>query len=84
MLNETVKKGKTIHEGSFIQTKIDIENLLLKAMVRSEGKWVEIKDLSQAIPLDILDRSAMMDMDMDKDMEVFTQVIASEVSQASL
>ena len=84
MLNETIKKGKEAHVGSFIQTKIDIENLVLKALVRTEGKWVEIKDLTQAIPTDILDRSDMMDMDMDKDIEVFTQVIASEGSQASL
>ncbi len=82
MINDTIKKGKSIHQNCFIQTKVDIENLTLKALVRSEGKWTEIKDITQAIPLDILDRTAVSDMEADN--EVFTQVVASEGSQASL
>ncbi len=82
LINETIKKGKAIHQNSFIQTKVDIENLTLKASVRIEGKWTDIKDLTQAIPLDILDKTAVSDMDTDN--EVFTQALTGEGSQPSL
>ncbi len=85
MLADTVKRGKDLHPNTFIRTKIDIDQLTIKAMVKVNDKWTDIKELTQAIPLDSLDRNNPADIaELDSDMEVFTQVIASEVSQASL
>lgn len=81
MINEAVRKGKESHKDSFIMTKVDIDKLILKAMVRKDNRWVELSDICQAIPTDILDRTSTADLETD--MEVFTQA-ASEVSQASL
>ncbi len=87
MIAEIVKKGKAIMPDTFVRTKVDIENLLLKAMVkdRDTGKWTDLKDLTCAIPLTILDSNVSDQVsELDSDMEVLTQAIASEQSQASL
>jgi len=81
MLSDTVKRGKAMHPDSFIRTKVDIDNLLVKAMIRQGDRWVDIDALTQKIPLNIGDNRLA---ELDSDMEVFTQVIASEGAQASL
>lgn len=87
MINETISKGKAANPDTFIRTKVDIEKLVVMGLIRdsSTGKWKELKDLTQAIPLDILEKSsAISQVDLDSDMEVFTQIIEAEASQASL
>jgi len=81
MLSDTVKRGKAMHPDSFIRTKVDIDNLLVKAMIRQGDRWVDIDALTQKIPLNIGDNRLA---ELDSDMEVFSQVIASEGAQASL
>lgn len=55
MLGDLIKKGKAIHKEAFIRTKIDIENLTVHVSAKVNNSWLDL-DLSQKIPLDILDK----------------------------
>ena len=57
MIHDTVQKGKQLHEGCFIKVKVDIDNMVLSASARTPAGWTNLP-LDQAIPLDILDKSA--------------------------
>ena len=59
LINDMITEGKKRHDGCFIRTKVDIDNLSVSASAKVENKWVPLDYLTQVIPLDILDKTEL-------------------------
>jgi hypothetical protein len=53
LLNDLVKKGKSLKPDCFILTRVNVENLTVEVHAKTASGWLDL-NLKQGIPLDIL------------------------------
>jgi hypothetical protein len=53
LLNDLVKKGKSLQPDCFIRTRVNVENLTVEVHAKTASGWLDL-NLRQGIPLDIL------------------------------
>ncbi len=59
IMDDLVKVCKPANSGCFIQTKVDMDKLIVTARARSDNGWRNLENTAK-IPLDILDPAEMV------------------------
>jgi hypothetical protein len=66
MLSGLVAEGKRTHPNCFIKTRVNVDNLTIDALAKTDKGWVDLK-LTKQIPLNILDNNPLVQAESQVD-----------------